>query len=293
MEARGLFFPIHVDAAFGGYFPTIFRASPPEVERDGKLQPLRKACDALKDVDSVTVDPHKLGFCPYGAGSIVFKHGFLKHFVSEKAPYVFDHQVQDAHGVNSLGPYILEGSKPGAAAASVYFSHRIIPLNYEGYGRLLHELINIAQSFHADLVQFDQDLQRRGKPYRFLPISAPDTNICTFIVVPQHETSLLRIDQLNQQLAQRFGVKDVTSIQDYDYLISRTRLPIADLDRAGNETLKLCAKDCESLTLLRLVFMNQWVAYKNSKGIHYSIDFLTSVERELDLLQGLTVAKDG
>jgi glutamate/tyrosine decarboxylase-like PLP-dependent enzyme len=284
MESRGLFFPIHVDAAFGGYFPTIFREAPDDVERDSRLLPLRKACEALKDVDSVTVDPHKMGFCPYGAGSIVFKHGFLKHFVSEKAPYVFDHQVQDAHGVNSLGPYILEGSKPGAAAASVYFSHRIIPLNYQGYGRLLHELINIAQNFHADLVQFNHDLQRRGKPYCFLPISAPDTNICTFIVVPQQETSLMRIDWFNQQLAQRFGVKDVTSIQEYDYLVSRTRLKAADLISTGNETLKLCAKDCESLTLLRLVFMNQWVAHQNSRGIPYSIDFLTSVERETDLL---------
>jgi glutamate/tyrosine decarboxylase-like PLP-dependent enzyme len=285
MEARGLFFPIHIDAAFGGYFPTIFREAPSSVAQDPRLNALGSACQALAQVDSVTVDPHKLGFSPYGAGSIVFKHGFLKHFVTEKAPYVFDHLKDDAWSASesgSIGPYILEGSKPGAAAASVYFSHRMIPLNYQGYGRLLHDLISIAHEFHAELLQSNQDLLLRGKAFRFMPISVPETNICTFIVVPTHATSLKRVDQLNQRLAQRFGVRDVTSIQEYDYLVSRTRIASTDLPAVDDDPLQGCARDSESLTLLRLVFMNQWAAYRNSKGITYSRDFLTRLEQEAD-----------
>jgi glutamate/tyrosine decarboxylase-like PLP-dependent enzyme len=285
MQARGLYFPIHVDAAFGGYFPTIFREAPLNVLEDARLIPLKDACESLKKVDSVTVDPHKLGFCPYGAGSVVFKHGFLRHFVSEKAPYVFDHLMNDAESHN-IGPYILEGSKPGAAAASVYFSHRMIPLDHQGYGRLLHDLISMAHEFHADLLQHDEDLQRRGKAFRFMPLLIPETNICTFIVLPAEATCLKQIDALNQRLAERFGVKDVTSIQEYDYLVSRTRIAATDLLAVAGALLLDKKRDCESLTLLRLVFMNQWVGYRNSKGIAYSRDFLAKLEQEVDLILG-------
>jgi hypothetical protein len=49
-----------------------------------------------------------------------------------------------------------------------------------------------------------------------------------------------------------------------------------------DDPLQGCARDSESLTLLRLVFMNQWAAYRNSKGITYSRDFLTRLEQEAD-----------
>src|SRR3546814_3419640 len=74
---RGLGHWVHVDAAWGGYLATLFRAP------DGSLLPRDKVADgfaqfpssevyeafaALSEADSITVDPHKLGYLPYGAG---------------------------------------------------------------------------------------------------------------------------------------------------------------------------------------------------------------------------------
>src|SRR5690606_37814390 len=78
--AAGLGFCVHVDAAWGGYLTTLFR------EADGRLRPLadmreefrdfpapevHAAVAALGRADSITVDPHKLGYIPYGAGAFL------------------------------------------------------------------------------------------------------------------------------------------------------------------------------------------------------------------------------
>ncbi len=39
--------------------------------------------------------------------------------------------------IGDIGSYILEGSKPGAAAASCYLAHKTIPLDIEGHGAII------------------------------------------------------------------------------------------------------------------------------------------------------------
>jgi len=76
MAARGLGFSVHVDAAWGGYLATLFRnpdgslrtREEMRAEYRGFPQPhVHAAFAALGGADSVTVDPHKLGYLPYGA----------------------------------------------------------------------------------------------------------------------------------------------------------------------------------------------------------------------------------
>ena len=57
----------------------------------------------------------------------------------------------------TVGPYGIEGSKPGAAAASVYLSHKVIPLTRDGYGRLLGRCLFNNKRFYAALVTMDLD----------------------------------------------------------------------------------------------------------------------------------------
>lgn len=52
----------------------------------------------------------------------------------------------------TVGVYGIEGSKPGAAAASVYLSHRVIRPDPSGYGDLLARCLFNAKSFYAMLV---------------------------------------------------------------------------------------------------------------------------------------------
>ena len=76
--------------------------------------------NAIKYADTVTIDPHKAGYCLYPAGALAYRNGSMKYFISMKAPAV-------SHGNNhkEVGVFGLEGSKPGAAAAGVLLSHKV------------------------------------------------------------------------------------------------------------------------------------------------------------------------
>ena len=93
--SKGLFFPVHIDAAWGGYLTSIFR------EPDGSLvsrSQLKKefryfpsdlvygAFSSLDRVDSITVDPHKLGYIPYPAGAYISRHRGVTEFITQDAP---------------------------------------------------------------------------------------------------------------------------------------------------------------------------------------------------------------
>ena len=93
MQKEGLSFLIHADAAWGGYFATMLHrgknGKPRRGDADKGAVPaltLRKETEtsllALHLVDSITVDPHKAGYVPYPAGSLVYKDGRMRHLVT-------------------------------------------------------------------------------------------------------------------------------------------------------------------------------------------------------------------
>jgi hypothetical protein len=55
----------------------------------------------------------------------------------------------------TVGVYGIEGSKPGAAAAAVYLSHRIIRTDRSGYGDLLARCLFNSKRFYAMLVDLE------------------------------------------------------------------------------------------------------------------------------------------
>ena len=271
MIKRGLYAPIHVDGAYGGYFATMFRNG------EDAVQPLPRheswisdAFCSLHRVDSVTVDPHKAGYTPYGSGSIVIKHGYLKDLVAENAPYCLDREnnTDDEAPRPQLGKFILEGSKPGAVAASVWFSHRLIPLNKNGYGRQLTILCRIARQFDT-MVE-----QREG----IISLYRPHLNLVCLVATHAAIERLSELNELNEHLAARFGVRDVISIQSYDYLVSRTTvamdMPILDTHPAIRDLVQ----DADTLSVLRLVFMNRWVVDEDEDGKSYLEDFLDHLQ---------------
>ncbi len=292
---RGLYAPIHVDGAYGGYFATMFAKGASSAESDADqssfaettsqdTQPalgyhfasepwLRDAFHGIRGADSITVDPHKAGYTPYGAGAIVLKHGFLKDLVAETAPYCLDREDTTQVGSSSpqLGKFILEGSKPGAVAAAVWFSHRLIPLNQDGYGRQLSILCRIARVF-------DQLVSQRSNVFSLF---RPHTNIVGLMARKAGITRKSQLNDLNEHLAVRFGVQEVSSIQSYDYLISRTTIAPDSACVSSDVYLNTLTDDVEQLTILRLVFMNRWVEGKDFAGQTYLKDFLDTLEKEV------------
>lgn len=174
-QQLGLNFVIHVDAAWGGYFKSILCSgmigSDPAACIDGKPQlylseHFRKHYAALPEADSVTLDPHKSGFIPYPAGSLCYRNGAMRDLIAYMAPVVY-HGGVDV----TVGPYGIEGSKPGAAACSVYLSHKVIPLTKDGYGRMLGRCLFNSKRFYAALVTMDlvEDCPFLITPFQRLP----------------------------------------------------------------------------------------------------------------------------
>src|SRR5690606_30656910 len=90
----GLAFHLHADAAYGGYAASSTRA--PDGGRRARPAgggwPSPEVFDALvalERTDSVTADPHKLGFMPYPAGAVSFRDGRARDLVAVEAPYLF------------------------------------------------------------------------------------------------------------------------------------------------------------------------------------------------------------
>jgi len=118
-------------------------------------------------VDSITVDPHKAGYVPYPAGALCYRNIEQRNLVTLAAPIVYHGGVDPTVGV-----YGVEGSKPGAAAAAVYLSHRVIRTDQSGYGRILGQSMFNSKRYYANLVTMalDEDCPYTITPFQRLPV---------------------------------------------------------------------------------------------------------------------------
>jgi glutamate/tyrosine decarboxylase-like PLP-dependent enzyme len=175
---RGLEFTVHADAAWGGYFASTLRERLPEPEpmllqapralrsQAVVLPPIPETpmnadilrrYAALGQADSITVDPHKAGYIPYPAGGLCYRDSNMRNLVSLKSPVVFHGQADPTVGV-----YGIEGSKPGAAAAAVYMSHKVIRPTRRGYGKLMEQCIFSSKKLYARI----RTMARPTDPFR-------------------------------------------------------------------------------------------------------------------------------
>lgn len=157
---KGLDFDIHVDAAWGGYFiSTIRKEFKLEDARDRSKDPFLEytrevplsdytiaQTKQIRFADSITIDPHKMGYVQYPAGAILYNHGDVINLTTFAASYI------GSSDDPSLGLFGLEGSRPGAAAAAVYFTHACIRPDHKGYGRILSRSLYNAKQFYAELM---------------------------------------------------------------------------------------------------------------------------------------------
>ena len=143
----GVTFHLHSDACYGGYAAALTRnadgarrsaadiraAAGTDWPDDGWVSSIT----ALGQADSVSVDPHKMGYVPYSAGAILVRDGRIRHLVATDPPYLSPPDATGPAMERFLGRYILEGSKPGAAAAALWLSHKVLPINEKGHGYLI------------------------------------------------------------------------------------------------------------------------------------------------------------
>jgi len=227
---RGLSFALHCDAAYAGYLAACFRSDKGELRGHNEMrrdyagwpsEHVYRSFAALKDVDSITVDPHKLGFVPYPAGAIVFRDGRVKDLVAQDAAYVLGGRTTQQPGEIYIGKYILEGSKPGAAAAATFLSHRVVPPDENGYGVVLGHTMRIARTFYDRFLRFAETIRDE---FIVQPLMQPDTNILTYAFNPVGNRRLDVMNRFGLALYKELSIDPASPVQTRRFIVSHTEL---------------------------------------------------------------------
>jgi glutamate/tyrosine decarboxylase-like PLP-dependent enzyme len=258
-------FWLHADAAWGGYIRCLFRESadsdPQSKTQNPKSKiestrtfvsetidetplswpsdPVGHSLLSLSSADSITVDPHKLGYAPYPSGCIAFRNDRVRTFLQQRCPYIsattpdplipvpprharldplsHSRTLAPSHSsdvvIDSFSPFILEGSRPGAAATSLWLSIQTTPLTREGHGRIIRESLLAAQWLYECLRSFD------GQDLELIPLTPgpPDTSIVTFTIKRRSSPSLAAMNALTQAVHDRFSIQSELGERRYSY----------------------------------------------------------------------------
>jgi len=149
-------FRVHADAAYGGYFGL--------AENLGRESTLSFA--RIGEADSIVIDPHKHGLQPYGCGCVLFRDSSAGRFYKHDSPYTYFSSAE-LH----LGEISLECSRPGAAAAALWTTQRLLPLVRGG------AFANGLERGRAAALAFFERLRRDD---RFVTAFAPELDIVIF-----------------------------------------------------------------------------------------------------------------
>ncbi len=181
--------------------------------------PVYSAFRAIPKSNSVTIDPHKMGYVPYAAGAIVIRDKRILDLISYFAAYVFEKEQDNPM---LLGSYILEGSKPGATAAAVWASHKAVPLNVSGYGRIIARSVEGAARLYHSIKKMGE-FEIEGIPFCIHPLVRPDFNIVMFAFNEADNTNLERMNDLNRKIYEKCSYVSGPVYQD-DFITSKTSL---------------------------------------------------------------------
>jgi tyrosine decarboxylase/aspartate 1-decarboxylase len=209
-------FRIHADAAYGGYFSLVDNLNPK----------VSAALDAGGEADSIAIDPHKHGLQPYGCGCILFKDPAAGVWYKHNSPYTY-FTSNELH----LGEISLECSRPGAAAAALWATQKLLPLVKGGeFAR------NLAKSREAALALF---VRLQSDP-RFMVPFAPELDV---VIFAPKANSASNVSQLSRLLFETAARRDLH--------LAVVELPLS-LWPATVANLK---QDRETMTCLRSALM--------------------------------------
>ena len=209
-------FRVHADAAYGGYF--VLAAN---LDEDAA-----QAFARIGEVDSIVIDPHKHGLQPYGCGCVLFRDPGVGRLYKHDSPYTYFSSAE-LH----LGEISLECSRPGAAAAALWATQRLLPLKKGGeFARGLERGRNAALALFEKL----------RADARFVTTFAPELDI---VVFAPKATSVSEASVLSRKVFE--------AAAKHDLHLAVAELPV----RFWEANLGAMKRDRETLTCLRSVLM--------------------------------------
>jgi len=221
-------FRIHADAAYGGYFALAQNLAPAASAAFAKIS----------EADSIVIDPHKHGLQPYGCGCVLFRDPSVGRLYKHDSPYTYFSSAEF-----HLGEITLECSRPGAAAAALWATQKLLPLKKGGeFAKDLEQGKEAALTFYKKLSAGD----------RFIPAFEPELDIVVFAPNPRTESgSLTEVSAHSREMFKSAAAKNLH--------LALAELP-ADFFPDLPATVR---RDRPTLTTLRSVLMKpehaQWL----------------------------------
>jgi len=209
-------FRIHADAAYGGYFAL----------SENLGEEAKRAFARIGEADSIVIDPHKHGLQPYGCGCVLFRDRDVGRLYTHDSPYTYFSSAE-LH----LGEISLECSRPGAAAAALWATQRLLPLKKGGeFAR------GLERGRKAALALFDKLLADE----RFVTAFAPELDI---VVFAPKAASTSEASVLSREIFE--------AAARHDLHLAVAELPV----RFWEANLGVMKRDRETITCLRSVLM--------------------------------------
>lgn len=226
----------HIDAAYGGYFCSLLSSE----LREALSCDVRLALAGIARADSVTLDPHKLGFVPYSCGAILVRDSQGYRCPEFGAPYLLAEN-------GGAWQNTIEGSRAATGAVATWMACKTI--RREGYARILHRDLLATN-------QLRQELERAGHE---IALAGPaDLNVLCFFLAREGE-SLSSCNLRTLECFQGFQASP-------NFSVSKTELTLGDYARQACFGLmkKKIVVDDEKIICLRVVLMNPFFSSRET-----------------------------
>ena len=230
----------HVDAAYGAYFCSTFRRGASALNE----RAVRAFAD-LPQVDSITLDPHKLGFVPYACGAFLVREARSYSVSNISAPYL----SAEPDVTYPTWSTTLEGSRGATGAGAVWLSSQVLPLDASGHGAILNQAVEMHHRFEHRLRQEVPDIHL---------LDAGDTNIIAFVLATEG-SGLRQVNENTERLVTRFQ-------ESPNFAVTRTALGLNSYRLLIENTVSGWngVADDEYLLVVRMVIMSPYLTDKDT-----------------------------
>ncbi len=226
----------HVDAAYGGFMCSLLHT--PETPHLSSEN--RKALAAIRHANSVTLDPHKLGYIPYACGAFLARDEEAYAVSSFKAAYLDRPDLGDGKWSTTI-----EGSRSAAGASATWLTGKTMGFASPKFAEVISSTFEACHAFREALESSCPWVQ---------VLHPVDTNILCFSIAKPGDT-LSHSNAMTDEIFDRL-------VESPNFAVSRTVLGAQFM--APQITKHMDAfggvVDADHLVLLRCVFMNPFLA---------------------------------
>lgn len=268
---------------------------------------------AMGNADSITVDPHKMGYTVYPNGAIAFRNDRVRHFIRQEAPYITSRNtnalihlpIRHAEPAQNeleelkpttqaFAPFTLEGSRPSASACSLWLSSQTMPFDRDHHGSIVRSSLLSSRTLYEWLKRWDDAKSSLNEDTRYKIVlfgkTPPDTNIVIFGIKERNAKSIKAYNDLNNLIYSKFSIQSELGRRQYSYsqpfFLSKT---VFNDPEYPLETVQGFLKECdfrhseasyrsEGLVVLRATVMNPYILpTKEMGGLDLIQKFLTEI----------------